>query len=393
MFVQLTCKNRNEKEMNELYEVLGLLSRREEVQIEDRGDCVEIIACPQGKLVVSEEDGDMIIRANTRHAGAGFHAFVVDILKDLQEEVQGEYELVDDMEYDKDEDFERLQSLYQDEMDYIRGVLLKNDLFRQQNYMYDETFFLPMNRENRILTSTGDIDLKEFKNMNTSDLMDSFYVWNDWDRDAKFYKNCALTLLASEGVGKYTLMNDSTIKHANDICEYIEAAYQKDVNIPLPLEAYCDLCEKLDRENKIKDGVSMEEEVIQYRTREVYHLFADARVVASGASERSYDPVNQAVCLMSPYLDEGQWKWLIQASKESHICSHYDEMMTSEPMEYDGKSIWIYEFEEDGIWMIDACVRYKEKYLYFHDVCANKEDLPYLKQCIKESGFVPGQED
>ncbi len=393
MFVQLTCKNRNEKEMNELYEVLGLLSRREEVQIEDRGDCVEIIACPQGKIVVSEDDGDMIIRANTRHAGAGFHAFVVDILKDLQEEVQGEYELVDDMEYDKDEDFERLQSLYQDEMDYIRGVLLKNDLFRQQNYMYDETFFLPMNRENRILTSTGDIDLKEFKNMNTSDLMDNFYVWNDWDRDAKFYKNCALTLLASEGVGKYTLMNDSTIKHANDICEYIEAAYQKDVNIPLPLEAYCDLCEKLDRENKIKDGVSMEEEVIQYRTREVYHLFADARVVASGASERSYDPVNQAICLMSPYLDEGQWKWLIQASKQSHICSHYDEMMASEPIEYDGKSIWIYEFEKDGIWMIDACVRYKEKYLYFHDVCANKEDLPYLKQCIKESGFVPGQED
>ncbi len=393
MFVQLTCKNRNEKEMNELYEVLGLLCKREEVQIEDRIDRVEIIACPQGKIVVTEDDNDMIIRANTRHAGAGFHAFVVDILKDLQEEVQGEYEFCDDMEYDKDEDFERLQSLYQDEMDYIRGVLLKNELFRQQNYMYDETFFLPMNMENRILTSTGDLDLKEFKNMNTSDLMDNFYIWNDWDRDAKFYKNCALTLLAKEGVGKYTLMNDSTIKHANDICEYIEAAYQKDSTLSLPLEAYHDLCEKLDRENKITDGVSMEQEVIQYRTKEVYHLFDDARVVASGASERSYDPVNQAICLMSPYLEEGQWEWLIQASKESHICSHYDEMMESEPIEYDGKSIWMYEYEQEGVWMIEACLRYKEKYLYFHDVCAKKENLPYLKQCIKESGFLPGQED
>ncbi len=393
MFVQLTCKNRNEKEMNELYEVLGLLCKREEVQIEDRIDRVEIIACPQGKIVVTEDDNDMIIRANTRHAGAGFHAFVVDILKDLQEEVQGEYELCDDMEYDKDEDFERLQSLYQDEMDYIRGVLLKNELFRQQNYMYDETFFLPMNMENRILTSTGDLDLKEFKNMNTSDLMDNFYIWNDWDRDAKFYKNCALTLLAKEGVGKYTLMNDSTIKHANDICEYIEAAYQKDSTLSLPLEAYHDLCEKLDRENKITDGVSMEQEVIQYRTKEVYHLFDDARVVASGASERSYDPVNQAICLMSPYLEEGQWEWLIQASKESHICSRYDEMMESEPIEYDGKSIWMYEYEQEGVWMIEACLRYKEKHLYFHDVCAKKENLPYLKQCIKESGFLPGQED
>ena len=36
MFVQMICKDRNEKEMNELYEVLGLIARREEVQIEDR---------------------------------------------------------------------------------------------------------------------------------------------------------------------------------------------------------------------------------------------------------------------------------------------------------------------------------------------------------------------
>ena len=31
MFVQMICKDRNEKEMNELYEVLGLIARREEV--------------------------------------------------------------------------------------------------------------------------------------------------------------------------------------------------------------------------------------------------------------------------------------------------------------------------------------------------------------------------
>ena len=40
MFVQMICKDRNEKEMNELYEVLGLIARREEVHIEDRYDHV-----------------------------------------------------------------------------------------------------------------------------------------------------------------------------------------------------------------------------------------------------------------------------------------------------------------------------------------------------------------
>ena len=40
MFVQMICKDRNEKEMNELYEVLGLIARREEVQIEDGSSTV-----------------------------------------------------------------------------------------------------------------------------------------------------------------------------------------------------------------------------------------------------------------------------------------------------------------------------------------------------------------
>ena len=61
MFVQMICKDRNEKEMNELYEVLGLIARREEVQIEDRYDHVDILVCPQGKIVVTEEDGDCLL--------------------------------------------------------------------------------------------------------------------------------------------------------------------------------------------------------------------------------------------------------------------------------------------------------------------------------------------
>ncbi|MBU9896344.1 hypothetical protein KSW27_09245 [Holdemanella biformis] len=393
MFVQMICKDRNEKEMNELYEVLGLIARREEVQIEDRYDHVDILVCPQGKIVVTEEDGDMVLRANTRHAGPGFHAFVVDIFKDIQEEIPGEYELIDDMEFDKDEDFDRLSSMYEDEMDYIRGVLLENEVMRQQNYMYDETYFLPLQKENRIFTSQGDLDLKEFKHMNTRDLMDAFYVWNNWERDAKFYKNCALTLLAKEGVGEYTLMNENTIKHANDICEYIEAAYEKDHNVDLPLDAYADLCEKLGRENKLQNAKNMEQEAIQYRIREVYHLFEDARVVASGAAERSYDPVNQALCLMSPYTDEAQWDWLIQASKQPGIVTNLENIMEQDPIQYDKKTIWMDSWQEDGIYVLEAVLRYKEKFLYFHDVCAKEKDLAFLEQCIKESGFTKTQQD
>ena len=295
----MICKDRNEKEKNELYEVLGLLAQREQVQIEDRGDRVEMLVCPQGKIVISEEDDDIIIHANTRHAGAGFHAFVVDICKDIQEEVPGEYELMDDLEFANDEDFHRLHHVYEDELEYLRDALLHSDKLASQNYLFEETFFLPMEKDNRILTSIGDLDRKEFADMHLHDLMDNFYVWNEYEQDAQYFKNCALVLLAKEGVGKYTLMNDQTEKDANVICDYIELAFEKDPSISLPLREYRYLIERLHRENKLTKAQMMDEEVIQYRTKEVYHLFQDVKVVADGACERSFDPVMNSLCPVS----------------------------------------------------------------------------------------------
>lgn len=388
MFVQLICKDRNEKEMNELYEVLGALCHREGIQIEDRGHQVEILACPQGKIIVTEEKDNLILTANTRHGGAGFHAFCVDLFKDIEEEVPlGEYELIDDLEYANDEDFHRLHHVYEHELDYVKNLILTDPDFRKKNYIYDETFFLPIEQKGRVMTSIGDMDFEEFKRMPVEDLMDSFYVWNDWDRDARFYRNAALTLLAKEGRGIYSKMNDETEKVANEIADYMEIAHEKDPDLPMPLKEYEELIHVLNRENKLKDAVRMDQEAIQYRTREVYHLFEDARVVAPGTAERSYDPATQSVNLMAPYKEEGEWSWLIQASKQPAILPDVNAVLDTEPKEYDGKVIWMDEYEEDGIYNIDAIIRQDEKYLYIHAVTGKKTDVPYLKECIRQSGF------
>ena len=143
----------------------------------------------------------------------------------------------------------------------------------------------------------------------------------------------------------------------------------------------------LQREKLLNDAVPMEEEVIQYKTKEVYHLFQDAKVVADGASERSFDPVNNALCLMSPYEDDAHWAWLIQASKEPHICSYLNELEEVKPIVYHGKTIQILDKEEDGIYKIEAKLMQDERALYFHITYADKKDENYLKQCIKESCF------
>lgn len=387
MYVQLICKDRTNKEKDELYEVLGALALREQVQIEERGDMVEIDACPQGKIQVYEDGRDVILTSNTRHAGPGFHAFVVDFFQDIQQELPGDYEMMDELEFDKDGDFHRIVHRYQDEIEYLRGRLLKREPIIHKNYIYDETYYLPLEKEGFIATPIGYLDEKEFRKMDAMDLMDVFYVWNAWDHDALYFKNAALTLLAKEGYDDFILMNEHTEKVASTICDYIELAYEKDPTLPLPMKTYRRYCEMLGRQNRIEKGNPMREEEHQYRSKEVYHLFRDAKIVAPGTAERSYDPSMSALCLMSPFTDEADWSWLMRISFHDGILENPEALSQVEPIEYQDKTIWMYSEQKTGYYVLDAKLKQDEREMYFHVTVRHESDMNYLKQCIKESGF------
>ena len=387
MFVRMKCKECNQKRKNELYQVMGGLSEREKMQIEEVGEEVLIYACPEGTIHILEDEDQIIVEANTRHAGPGFHAFVVEFCCDIQEEVEGKYDLVDDLEYASDHDFKRLVSIYEDEITYLKDLLIKNPEVREKNYMYEASYILPLEKEQRIPTAMGDMDLKEFANMSESELMDSFYVWNEWDKNARYYKNAALLLLAKEGVGEYTTMNEFNIKIADEICDYIELAYQWNPDLPLPVSVYRETCARLGRPDSLKKPIEMEQEPIQYRIGDVYHVWNDMKVVANGASQRSIDPVNEALCLMSPYKEVDQWDWFIMASEKDAILERKEELLEAEIQSYQGKKIAIltYKDEKDTI---EAIVSKDDRILYFHCLVFDSKDVSYIKQCIKESGFT-----
>lgn len=388
MFVQLYCKDRNQKEKDEIYEVLAALCHRENIQIEERGDVVEIDVCTQGKIIVQEVENDVILSANTRHAGPGFHAFCVDFFLDLKEELPGDYELQDELEFEKDGDIHRILHHYMDELEYLRGNLIRHDPIFFKNYLYDSTYFLPLEKPNCIATPIGYVDTKELSHLDPVDLVDIFCIWNQWDIDATYFKNAALTLLAKEGYGPYLHMNEQTEKVAEQICDYIELAYERDHSISLPVKEYRMYANLLQREDKLKDAIPMEQEVFQYRLMEVYHLFENCKVVALGACERSYDPVTQSLCLMSPRTSEEQWDYLIQASKQEVICSHLEQLHQKDAISVGDKSLWMDVFEEDGFLIIEAHICQMEENLYFHCILADPKNEAYLKECIRQSEFA-----
>ena len=72
MKVVLRAKAKNEKQRDEIYEVLGLIAEKEHIQVEERGELVIMKVCPQGTLECREQGGEICISADTTLGGPGF---------------------------------------------------------------------------------------------------------------------------------------------------------------------------------------------------------------------------------------------------------------------------------------------------------------------------------
>ena len=99
--------------------------------------------------------------------------------------------------------------------------------------------------------------------------------------------------------------------------------------------------------------------------------------------------MTNSVNLMAPYKEEGEWSWLIQASKDDHILTDKAQVMDQEPHMEEGGMLWMDDWEEDGFAVVEAVIRKDEDHLYIHAIANSDKYVPYLKDCIRQSGFVP----
>lgn len=376
MFVQMQIDKLTKKEHQEFYDVVVALCQREQVQLEEKNDVVSIHACPQGVITIEEKEGTISCASSTRHGGPGYHAFVVDFFLDIQTELGKQFELYDDLNYDQDGNFDRLVQIYEDEITYLKGLLLNNDQMLRVNTIYDETVFYPLEKEGYVPTILGYLDKETFQRMSEKELMPYFYIWNDWDKDAQYYRQVALYRYVKEGLKEYTAINELSIKYANEICDLLELSHSLDPYIPLPMEIYQELLSYLDRKPTLTECVSMNQDIQPYRIEDVYHLYDDLQIVAHGASLRSVDRVAQSLCIMAPYKEDQHWHWLIQASHNPGICGYLEDE--------DKKQI-----QQEDHWILEAKKEGAGDPIYFHCVVADKKDIDYVQSCINRSQWMP----
>lgn len=306
-----------EKDREQFSQYLKDVCEKKKVHIEDYDTTLMMDICPEGYIECSYEGTFVSIVAQTNVAGPGFHAFVCSFFDEVIMNSPIAFEVSDPTKYYEERNFENLKYKYF--YQWLKDIAgyVKDNHQELNNLMisWPMDYYQPIGKDGYVVTPMGYISVEDFTHLDIEELAQRFFIWNDLDFHAGYYRNCALTLLWKECFFEYSSMNEYSDKMANMIIDYIEAAYEKDDTMPLPMKEYHELCEAIHREDIIHHGIDMNLNDIGYRRYMVSYPFGNWRIFVPGCSENGYDEKSQTLHFMAPYKQsEDGWKWLIKAN-------------------------------------------------------------------------------
>lgn len=293
------------------------LAKHYYLKIENFEEALQFEVCPEGYIDLSFENDFVSIIAQTNVAGPGFHAYVAKIYDEIVEESGIEFSVGDETNYYFDRDFDKLKEehFYGWLHNVAQHVVDREDELRNFCISWPLYYYRPIEKENCVVTPMGYISFDSFENLELSQLADLFFIWNNEEKDAMYYKNCALNLIWKECYFEYSNMNEASSKFANEIIDLIEVANEMDNDLPLPMAIYRQLCEVMDRDVLIQDAIDDECDRIGYRRHNVYYSLGNWRILAQGTCEKDVDETNGSLVFIAPFKEnDDTWSYVIRAS-------------------------------------------------------------------------------
>lgn len=315
--IQLEGSVESEKDFEAITNQIHELSEKWHLKMEVFERFALIDVCPEGFIEVSYDEPYLSVCAQTNVAGPGFHAFVCSFFDDVIKLCPITLSVSDPTGYFDERDFEKLrtQIFYRwlsDIGNYIQDIGEKDhDLC----ISWPLDYYHPKAKDGFVITPMGYMAKEDFQTLSIEELAQRFFIWNNYGRDAQYYRNAALNLLWKECFYEYTNMNEYTEKMAGTILDYIEIAHEMDKELPLPLHEYQELCEVSGREMKITDATALYIPHIGYRKEIVEFHFGNWSIPAHGCCEKSVDESSQTLYLMAPYHSaEEPWLWMYRVN-------------------------------------------------------------------------------
>lgn len=386
MEIVLEGKLEKEKDRESVTAFLQQICERHKIKSEDYDTLLMIEVCPEGSIECSYEGCFVSIAAQTNVAGPGFHAFVCRLFDDIIQEAPIHFEVSDPTGYYTTRNFETLKYQY-----FYRWLADIKDYVKEQADDSEITLCWPVNdyrpkkKDGYVVTPMGYLSKRDFKERDCEDLAKDFFIWNDIERTAHYYRNCALSLLWKECFYAYSNMNETTDKIGNSIVDYLEAAYEKDNLLPLPLKAYEEVCAALHREVLIHHGEDMGLSHIGYRKELISYYLGNWSIPVHGCCEKSYDASTQSLHFMAPYKEADEpWHWMIKAnaySFEQPVCD-FLEALRHPKTDEEG-----FSFEKEDLHMMGV-IRQEEAYFTMQVQVNCEHDTLFLECVIKEKADV-----
>lgn len=278
--------------------------------------------------------------------GAGFHAYVCEFMDTLLEKSPQEFEVNDPTGYYHQRNFDHLKYdiYYRWLLDVGRYIMEQKDKVKDLCISWQVNYYLPKEKKGYIITPVGYISEEMFEPDRIEDLANTFFIWNNKEKDSMFYRNAAMNLLWKECYFEYSTMNDKTMDITNSILDYLEMAYEKNPTLALPMLEYRELCETMDREPKISNPVSMINiPKIGYRREMIEYQLGNWNIPVDGCAERRVVSDENALIFMAPYhKDDESWRWMYKISsmafeKEIHkFLPMIKDDEAHEEFEYEG---------------------------------------------------------
>lgn len=253
--------------------------------------------CTMGDLSMEWEResglrGQWLINGNccSTPAGAGFHAAAVRFLDELGQKRLSELLVDDETEYYNHRDFERMK---REHFYPWLNALKRHCAERGSGYSnfclcWDMEQYQPEEVPGTVITPMGRFNIenmiKQTEKNGISWLAERFFIWDNEEKDALYYRNMALNFLWEQCcfVPSRRSSEDSVCNQM--IIDSLEQAAVLNPGLPLPVDAYREICSLADRAPSIKeDAPKMESDYpVGFRKREVTHSFGTLRLTLPG---------------------------------------------------------------------------------------------------------------
>ncbi|MDR7814493.1 hypothetical protein [Lacrimispora sp.] len=203
--------------------------------------------CQEGYVWLKWSKSKLQGESQTNIAGPGFHVAAIDFLERLADKEKLKLRLEDRTGYYIKRDFLAMRQKYfyqwfSDLMKLVSGWSGDGEYM----FCWPAVYYIPDRQEGKLVTHIRSFSFKEIKGMMHSGIgvafARDFFVWNELEMDAYYYRNSAMVLLHQFCYFMPSARSRQDEQVNQQIIEFLETSLSMDRRLPFPKKEYLEVC-------------------------------------------------------------------------------------------------------------------------------------------------------